>query len=395
MSWNEPDKDGRNDNNGWESGPRGGKDQGPPDLDEVIASLVRKLSGLFGGKGGKSFGDSGKGGGLGGGLFIAILVIIGILWVGSGFYTVDESERGVVLRFGRALDGVVMPGLHWNPRFVDEVHRVNVTRVFTENFSNSMLTEDDNIIDVTMSVQFQATDARSFFLNVRDPIISLQHAAESAIRHEVGSSEMQMAMTSSRELIAQDVEERLQSYMDLYQTGIIVTQVNIAEVQQPGPVRAAYDDVIKAGEDREAYQNEALAYANQVVPEARGQARRVLEEANAYREDIIARAEGETQRFTQLLAEYQQAPEVTRERLYLDTMEAVLANNAKVMVDVEGSNNMLYLPLDRIMQQRQNSSQNNGNVSSFSNSDIRVLSDQVLRDLQARQSTTTTRSSRQ
>ncbi len=389
MAWNEPDNNDGNNRQDDPWGSRrpggGGNDQGPPDLDEIIASMMKKLSGIFGGKkGGGSNRGGNEDGSMSSGLVMGIITILAIIWVGSGFYTVDEQERGVVLRFGEALEGVVMPGLHWNPRLIDEVTKINVTRVYDESFTNSMLTEDDNIVDVSMTVQYQVTDARSYYLNVRDPVTSLQLAAESAIRHEIGSSEMETATTSGREQIAQDVMTRLQNYMDLYQTGIIVSEVNIAEVQQPAPVRAAYDDVIKAGVDREAYQNEANAYANQVVPEARGLARRVIEEAEAYRDQVVAQAEGEAQRFSQLLVEYQRAPDVTRERLYLETLQDVLSNSSKVLFDVDGGNNMMFLPLDQILQR-------SGSVSmeAMSTQDIRNLSNQVIQDLN-RQSTVRT-----
>jgi len=390
MAWNEPDnndgKDKKDDPWGSRRPGGGGNDQGPPDLEEVISTIVKKLSGIFGGKGSGSGnqGSGGSGNSISGGLVLGVVTILAIIWAGSGFYTVDEQERGVVLRFGKAMEGVVMPGLHWNPKLIDAVTKINVTRVYDESFANSMLTEDDNIVDVSMTVQFQVTDARSYYLNVRDPENSLRLAAESAIRHEIGSSDMETATTSAREQIAEDVKTRLQNYMDLYQTGIIVSEVNIAEVQQPAPVRAAYDDVIKAGVDREAYQNEANAYANQVIPEARGLARRVREEAEAYRDQVVARAEGEAQRFSQLLVEYQRSPEVTRERLYLETMQEVLSNSSKVLFDVEGGNNMMFLPLDQILQR-------NGSVSmeAMSTQDIRNLSNQVLQDLN-RQSTTRT-----
>jgi len=391
MAWNEPDNnDGKKNDNDDPWGSRrpggGGNDQGPPDLDEIISSLVKRLSGIFGGRKNGS-GNRGSDGdnSISGGLVLGVITILAIIWVGTGFYTVDEQERGVVLRFGKAMEGVVMPGLHWNPQLVDEVTKINVTRVYDESFSNSMLTEDDNIVDVSMTVQFQVTDARAFYLNVRDPIISLQDAAESAIRHEIGSSEMETATTSAREQIALSVMARLQEYMDLYQTGIIVSEVNIAEVQQPAPVRAAYDDVIKAGIDQVAFQNEANAYANQVIPEARGLARRVREEAEAYRDQVVARAQGEAQRFSQLLVEYQRSPEVTRERLYLETMQEMLSNSSKVLFDVEGGNNMMFLPLDQILQR------GGGNVSmeAMSTQDIRNLSNQVIQDLN-RQATTRT-----
>jgi membrane protease subunit HflK len=396
MAWNEPDNnDGKkNENDDPWGGKRpggGGNDQGPPDLDEIISSLVKRLSGIFGGKNNGS-GNRGRGAGDGnsisGGLILGIITILAIIWVGAGFYTVDEQERGVVLRFGEAMDGVVMPGLHWNPQLIDQVTKINVTRVYDESFTDSMLTEDDNIVDVSMTVQYQVSDARAYYLNVRFPEISLRLVSESAIRHEIGSSEMETATTSAREQIAANVKLRLQRYMDLYQTGIIVSEVNIAEVQQPAPVRAAYDDVIKAGVDREAYQNEANAYANQVVPIARGLARRVIEEANGYRDQVVAQAEGESQRFSQLLVEYQRSPEVTRERLYLETMQEVLSNSSKVLFDVEGGNNMMFLPLDQILQRS-----GGGNVSmeSMSTQDIRNLSNQVIQDLNSQ---TTTRAGR-
>jgi membrane protease subunit HflK len=347
MAWNEPDNDDRK-NDPW--GSRSGKkDQGPPDIDQVFNDLLKKLSGLFGGR--KGGAPGGQGDGLSGGLIAGILVLVAIIWVGAGFYTVDEQERGVVLRLGRAQEAVVLPGLHWNPPLIDEVTKINVTRVYDQSFSNTMLTEDDNIVDITMTVQYVITDARRFFLEVKDPELSLQQAAESAIRHVVGGSVMDEVISTGREILAQDAHARLQSYLDKYGTGITVSQVNIAQSLPPSQVRAAFDDVIKAREDNQSVQNEARRYANQIVPEARGLARRQIEEANAYKEQVIAQAEGEAQRFEQLLVEYQKAPEVTRERLYIETMQAIMRNSSKVMIDVEGGNNMMYLPLDQILQQ--------------------------------------------
>jgi modulator of FtsH protease HflK len=403
MAWNEPENnDGRDkkpgQNDPWGNRPGGnGNEQGPPDLDELIGSFSKKLSGLFGGGGsGKNSGGSQDSGGpsISGGLIAGVFVVLALIWVGAGFYTVDEGERGVVLRFGQAQEAVVFPGLHWNPPLIDQVTKVNVTRVYDQSFSNSMLTEDDNIVDVSMTVQYQVTDARSYYLNVRDPDVSLQRAAEAAIRHEVGSSTMQTAMTSAREQIAVNVAERLQNSMNQYGTGIIISQVNIAEVQQPVPVRAAYDDVIRAGVDREAFQNEANAYANQVIPQARGLARRVVEEANAYRDQVVARSEGEAQRFTQLLAEYQRAPAVTRERLYLDTLETIMANSSKVLIDVEGGNSMMYLPLDQMLQRQGQTQAGRNNIDGLNTQDIRNLSNQVIQDIQARSGTSTTTATR-
>ena len=351
MAWNEPDNDDRkNDPWGSRPGKPGKGDQGPPDIDQFLSDFMKKLGGIFGG-GRKGSGSSDSGDGLSTGLIAGIVVILAILWIGAGFYTVDEQERGVVLRLGVAQEAVVLPGLHWNPPLIDDVTKINVTRVYDEQFSNTMLTEDDNIVDITMTVQFQITDARKFFLEVEEPIVSLQQAAESAIRHVVGGSARDEVISTGREILAEDAHARLQSYLDRYGTGITVSQFNIAQSQQPQQVRAAFDDVIKAREDNQSYQNEARRYANQVVPEARGLAIRQVQEANAYQARVVAQAEGEAQRFEQLLVEYQKAPEVMRQRLYIDTMQAVLSNSSKVMIDVEGGNNMIYLPLDQILQQ--------------------------------------------
>jgi membrane protease subunit HflK len=353
MAWNEPDGDDRK-HDPWGSGNNnsgGKKDQGPPDLDALINDLLRKVSGVFGGKPGSSSNNSGNsGGGFGRGVFGGLVVAIGLIWAGSGFYTVDEQERGVVLRLGRALDGVVEPGLHWNPPLIDVVNMINVTRIADQSFTGTMLTQDDNIVDITMTVQYQITDARQYFLQVEEPEISLMEAAESAIRHVVGGSDMDTVITNGREVLAQAAHERLQRYLDNYGTGITVNQVNIAQSLPPQQVRSAFDDVIKAREDNLSSQNEARAYANRVIPLARGNARRQIEAANAYRQQVVAQAQGEAERFEQLLVEYQKAPEVTRERLYIDSLQEILTNASKVLVDVEGGNNMMYLPLDQLLQ---------------------------------------------
>ena len=376
MAWNEPDNDDRkNDpwgsrsgNSGNNAGKPGNKDQGPPDIEQALNDLIRKISGLFGGR--KSSGGTGGSSnrdGIPGSLLVIVVVIALLIWGGMGFYTLDEQERGVVLRLGRAQEAVVLPGLHWNPPLIDEVTPVNVTRVFDRVFSNTMLTEDDNIVDVTMTVQYVITDARSYVLEVRDPEISLQQAAESALRHVVGGSVMNDVISTGREILAQDTHQRLQQYLDNYSTGITVSQVNITRSLPPQQVRAAFDAVIKAREDNQSFQNEARRYANQVVPEARGYALRQIEEANAYREQVLAEAQGEAQRFEQLLVEYQKAPAVTRERLYIDAMEAVMGSSSKVMIDVEGGNNMMYLPLDQLLQSRRNP---NVTISEFETGNI-------------------------
>ena len=278
-----------------------------------------------------------------------------VIWALLGVYQVDEQERGVVLRFGRYYD-TVQPGLHWNPPLIDDVSQLNITKVRSASFHETMLTQDENIVDVKLSVQYVINDPVNFVLKVRDPERSLQHAAQSALRHVVGGVSMDMVLTEGRAQIGVDVQQRLQEYLDLYQTGILVSKVTVDESKPPTQVQSAFDDVIKAREDEERVQNEAQAYANAVVPEARGGAQRQIEEANAYKEQVIANAQGEAERFNRLLTEYQKSPEVTRERLYLDAVQEVFTKTNKVMVDVEGGNNVMYLPLDKLTEQSQRAS---------------------------------------
>ena len=275
--------------------------------------------------------------------------IVLVLWAGMGFYTVDQQERAVVLRLGKFSE-TVQPGLHWNPPMVDSVNKVNVTAVRNVDHRALMLTEDENIVEVGLSVQYIVSSPKDFLLEVRDPENSLLQATQSALRHVVGGSEMHSVLTEGRALLALDIESRLQALLNDYKTGLEVIKVNIENTAAPSQVQDAFDDVIKAREDEQRVKNEAQAYANGIVPESRGRAQRVSEEARAYREQVVARAEGEATRFTKLLTEYQKAPEVTRERLYIVAMEDVLSNASKVMVDVKGGNNMMVLPLDQIMQ---------------------------------------------
>lgn len=380
MAWNEPG--GGNDKDPW--GNRG--DQGPPDLDEAFRKLQNQLSGIFGGGGG-----SGSGGGSGGismGAIGGLLILAAIAYGLLGLYQVDAQERGVVFRFGKAQEQVVMPGLHWNPPIIDAVQKVNVTRVNSHQHQALMLTEDENIVDVKLTVQYVVNDPVAYSVNVRDPEISLDHATESALRHVVGSSEMDDVITSGREAIGGEVQERLQSYLDRYTTGFLISKVNIDESAPPTQVRDAFDDVQKAKEDEQRFINEANAYAERIIPEARGDAQKQIEQANAYRDRVIARSEGEADRFTKLLAEYSQAKEVTRDRLYIDAMERVLSQSSKVMVDVEGGNNMLYLPLDRMTQSRDTGRPNLNPES------VRSIVDATVRDLSDRSSATRRRDTR-
>ena len=353
MAWNEPGGNNQGDKDPW-----GNKnDQGPPDLDEAFKKLQNNLSQMFGGKGG---GSGGSGGGsslkMNSGMIGGLIILALVGWALSGVYTLDEKERGVVLRLGKVNDEILLPGLHWNPPIVDKVMFESVTDVKSIQHNSEMLTEDENIVKVNMQVQYVVSDVKEYLLRVSNPVQSLYQSTESALRHEVGSALMNDVLTSGRAELGIKVKERIQTYMNRYTTGIEVTQVVIDETAPPDAVRAAFDDVIKAREDEVREKNEATAYANQVVPEARGEAQRLVEQALGYKERVIARARGEAARFNALYAEYELAPEVTRERLYLDTMEAVMSNSTKVMVDVEGGNNLLYLPLDKLINQTQNNS---------------------------------------
>ena len=350
MAWNEPGNNG-NDNDPWGGGGRKGPEQGPPDIDEVIRSLTKKLNGVFGGGGARSGGgSSGPSGGFSGGLLAGLVVVAAVIWAFGGFYIVDQAERAVVLRFGKVLDTTVQPGLHWNPPMVDEVSLVNISELNAKTYdSNAMLTTDENIIDIEVTVQYRIEDPVKYVLAVQDPERSLDNAAESAIRHVVGGNFMDQILTTGRDRVADDVQQRLQDYMNNYNTGILVSQVNVVQAQPPQAVRPAFDDVIRAREDEQRAQNQAQQYSNQIIPEARGESQRQIEQSNAYREEVIAEATGNASRFDQLLVEYQKAPEVTRQRLYIEAVEDVMTASTKIMIDVEGGNNMLYLPLDKIM----------------------------------------------
>ena len=344
MAWNEP---GGKDKDPWGGG--GKNNDGPPDLDEAFKKLQEKLNGLFGGGSGGKGSSGGSSGGFGG-ILVVLAVVALIIYGIAGVYQVDAKEKAVVLQFG-AFQEIKDPGVRWNAPIISQVFKVNVTTESQYPARGLMLTQDESIVELPLTVQYNVADVKAYVLNVKDPEISLRHATDSAIRHVIGSTELNQVLSEGRQKIAAEVKMRLQTYLDNYGTGILVRDVNIQEGRPPEEVRAAFDDVIKAKEDEERLKNEAQAYANAVIPEARGRAQRMIEEAEAYRAEVVARAEGESDRFERLLAEYKRAPAVTRERLYIETLERVMGNTSKVMVDVEGGNNMLYLPLDRMVQQ--------------------------------------------
>ena len=360
MAWNEP---GGGNKDPWSG--KGGGDQGPPDLDEVVRKLQERLGSLFGGKkssgGGSSGGSGGGGGGYGlpsGGLSGRTLGIVGgiilILWLASGIYIVGPAERGVVMRFGKYVN-TTDPGPHWRFPFpIESVTTVNVDEVSTFSHQAAMLTKDENIVDVELTIQSRIQDAADYLFQDQDPNRTLRDATETVVRKTIGGSRLDFILTEGRGAIATTIQERVQALMDQYRTGLLVTSVNMQPAKPPEEVKEAFDDAIKAREDKERAENKAEAYANQILPQARGEPARSVADAKAYRDKVIAESEGEAARFTAVLAEYLKAPEVTRQRLYLDTMERVLGESSKVMLDVEeGGNSLLYLPIDQLLKQRQ------------------------------------------
>ncbi len=379
MAWNEPGGGNNKDKDPWGNNNRGGN-QGPPDLDEALKQLMDKLNGMFGGKKPSGAGGDNSSGGAGGIFGLIVLVLIGVLLFKSVF-TIDEQQRGVVLSLGE-YDRTLEPGLQFVIPLIETVKQINVTEVRNASLKELMLTQDENVVEVAMEVQYRVIDPVAFSLRVEDPEKSLSHAAESALRHEVGSTDMDPILTSGRTLLASSVRTRLQSYMTSYNTGIEVDKVNIKEAAAPQQVKAAFDDVQSAKLDKERYVNEAEAYANTIVPEARGNAQRMLEEANAYKEQVVAQSEGEANRFVKLHKEYRKAPKVTRDRLYLDSISKVYSSASKVLVDVDGGNNMMYIPLDKIMEQ----SRSKAVSSSSSSTDISRIADRVTEEIIQRQS---------
>lgn len=347
MAWNEPGGSGNKD-------PWGNRNNqsGPPDLDEVIKKISNKISRLLGGRksgGNGAGGSSGSSGSISLGLIAGVLLVI---WFLSGIYIVDEGKQGVILQFG-AFDKITDPGPHWYPRFIQTVNIVDVEGSRSVNLGRNasealMLTEDENIVDVKFTVQYRVKDPKEYLFSVRNPDATLVQATESAMREIVGKNKMDFVLKEGRPEVAARTERLIQKILDSYKTGLLVTNLNMQDAQPPEQVQDAFDDVIKAREDRETKINEAQAYSNDILPKARGKAARMIQEASAYRDEIVARASGESNRFSKVLKEYERAPKVTRERLYLESMESVLEKTNKVVVDVKKGNNLIYLPLDKL-----------------------------------------------
>jgi len=361
------DNNRQNQNNG-----NNGKkpDDGPPDLDQLWRDFNQRLSRLFGKRGGgPDNGDGGfnrgdiKGAGIGAGV---IAVIVAFLWLASGFFIVQEGQTAVVMTFGK-YSHTTLPGFNWRWPYPVQSHEiVNVSQVRTaeigyrSNAKNKqlkealMLTDDENIIDIQFAVQYKLKNAAEWLFNNRDQDETVRQVAETAIREIVGRSKMDFVLYEGREKVALDVGQLMQQILDRYKSGVQITNVTMQGVQPPEQVQAAFDDAVKAGQDRERQKNEGQAYANDVIPKASGAASRLLEEAEAYRSRIVANAEGDAARFKQVLEEYQKAPAVTRDRMYLETMQQIFSNTTKVMVDAKSGNNLLYLPLDKLIQQSDN-----------------------------------------
>lgn len=365
MAWNEPGNNG-NDKDPWNN--KGGRDQGPPDLDEVFRKFSNKFSGLFGGK--KS--GNGSGGGLGGAGISFILIIAVIVWALSGIYTVKEVERGVVLQFGK-YDRIADPGLRWKMTFIETVIPVDIEAVRSLSASGFMLTEDENVVSVEFQVQYRVIDPYLYEFSVTNADSSLEEALDSALRYVVGHAKMDQVLTNGREVVRQNTWDELNKIIEPYNLGLIVTDVNFKDSRPPTEVKDAFDDAIAAQEDEERFIREAEAYAREIEPRARGQVTRMTQEAEGYQERITLEAQGEVARFEKLLPEYQAAKEVTRERLYIDAMEEVLGSSSKILVDVKGGNNMMYLPLDKIMDKQGTATR----VALPSSSDIQDLRNKV------------------
>lgn len=348
MAWNEP---GGQQKDPWNR--KSDPEQGPPDLDEAIRKLQNSLRGMFGAKNKPSSeqpgSDTPRKPPVGFPIsFTAIAVIAFVIWGLSGIYIVEPDERAVVTRFGQ-YKSVEMPGPHWAPRFIDKREIVNVEQVSSYSYATQMLTRDENIVAIEVDAQYRVADAPASLFNVVDPHDSLEHALQSALRQVIGGTSLDDALTTGRQKVRDEVMTILTNIMDTYQTGIVIADVNLQAVRPPQEVQGAFDDVIKAREDQERLRNEAETYANGIVPIAEGHASRIVEAAGAYRDQIVLKARGEIEIYERLLPVYKKSPEVTRERLYLETLEQVLANNKTVLVDVEGGNNLMYLPLDKLM----------------------------------------------
>ena len=378
MSWNDNGNNGSRD-------PWGNKNDAP-DIDEAIKKFKSLVGSFLGGSGGS--GDSSGSSPSFKKILPTALVVLIVLYSALGIYTVDAQEEAVILRFGK-YSTTKGPGIHWNPPFIDNRFIVNTEKLFTHTTNSSILTKDENIVNVETAVQYKRSNPVFYLLEAASPEDSIAQASESALRHVVGSNSMDNVLTTGREQIAIDVRKRLQERLNAYFTGIEVVTVSIRESRPPDAVKAAFDDVVKAREDEVTLRNEAETYANEVVPIARGAAKRAIQDAEGYKAKVIAEAEGEATRFDQLLKEYTKAPNVTRKRLYIDAVQSVMSNSTKVMIDVKDGNNIMMLPLDQVAAASIARSNQDSEVQNESNAlsgpAIQNLTDQVIEEIRKRQ----------
>ena len=377
MSWNDNGKNGSRD-------PWGNRNDAP-DIDEAIKKFKSLVGSFVGGGGG---GDSSGSSPSFKKILPSALVILIVLYSALGIYTVDAQEEAVILRFGK-YSTTKGPGIHWNPPFIDNRFIVNTEKLFTHTTNSSILTKDENIVNVETAVQYKRSNPVFYLLEAASPEDSIAQASESALRHVVGSNSMDSVLTTGREQIAIDVRKRLQERLNAYFTGIEVVTVSIRESRPPEAVREAFDDVVKAREDEVTLRNEAETYANEVVPIARGAAKRAIQDAEGYKAKVIAEAEGEATRFDQLLKEYSKAPDVTRKRLYIDAVQSVMSNSTKVMIDVKDGNNIMMLPLDQVaaasIARSNQDTEAQSDSGTLTGTAIQNLTDQVIEEIRKRQ----------
>jgi len=354
MAWNQPGNNGQDrdpwgsSNSGNSSGNKGNRKKGTTDLDDLFRKLSRKLGGLGGNNKGKNGSSNQNGVNINGRFIVFIIAAVVIIWTASGFYTIKESDRGVVFRFGKYIH-TVEPGLNWKPNFIEKVIPINVETIREQATNGMMLTSDENVIQVEMNVQYRVTDPAQYLFNVTNPDNSLRQAIDSAVRGIIGQSAMEQVLTTKRAFIRDETQKELENTIRPYNMGITILDVNFQAARPPEAVKAAFDDVIAAREEEQKTIREAQAYRNEVLPLAKGNAQKLIEEATAYKSSVVFKAEGEVASFAKILPEYRAAPQITRERLYIETMERVLSNTRKVIVN-DKSNSMLVLPLEQILR---------------------------------------------
>lgn len=361
MAWNEPGKSNKPENSSR-------KPDTPPDLDEVLKNLQRKLKGLFGQKK-TAFSPAGpsasspKSSQMMGPIFIFIAVVFILIWFFSGFFIVAPAEKAAVLRFGKYVK-TDEPGLHWIPPFISSRYLVNVQQVLTYPYQAEMLTQDENIVSVDLVVQYRIFNLKDYLFNVANANESLQQATASALRQVIGQTKLDDVLTSGREKVRQETQDVLEKTLERYHTGLIIADVNMQPAKPPEEVTAAFDDAIKAREDEQRFKNQATTYSNRVVPKAEGNASRLMAEANAYKQQVVLNAQGATAQFLALLPQYLQFPDVTRERMYLDTLQSVMSQTPKILMDTgTGTNNMMYLPLDKLINKSDVAAASSSNTS--------------------------------